>query len=188
MDAHISALVRGCFYQLRQLKTIIGSLIKSAAGTLVHAFIHSRLDYCNDLLFGISDVQIRRQQPVQNASARLVTGRHCWEHVTPSLLSLHWLPVRQRVQYKIAMTVFRCLSKTAPLYLCDLCRPLNTLSRTSSLRSHSLSCLHVPRTNTKYGKRAFSVAGPAVWNSLRNPDVNELTFAKIAFGAFVIVE
>ena len=81
---------------------------------MVHAFIHSRMDYCNSLLTRVSDVQIQRLQSLKNAAARLVTGLRRWEHITPTLLSLHLLPVRQRLQFKIATTVFRCLNNMAP--------------------------------------------------------------------------
>jgi len=68
--------------------------VREATKTVVHAFISSRLDYCNSLQFGISDKLLRRLQAVQNAAARLVTGTRRREHITPVLRKLHWLPVR----------------------------------------------------------------------------------------------
>jgi len=80
---------------------------------LVHAFVSSRLDYCNALLYGVSEGLLRRQS-AQNAAARLVTGARRRDHITPILRQLHWLPVRQRVQFKVAVLVFQCLSRNAP--------------------------------------------------------------------------
>jgi len=74
MDAHVSALCRGGYYQLRQLRPIIRSLSTEAADTLVHAFVSSRLDYCNALLFGVANGLYLRLQSIQNAAARLVSG------------------------------------------------------------------------------------------------------------------
>ena len=74
----------------------------NATKTLVQAFISCRLDYCNSLLFGISDGLLRRLESVQNAAARLVTGARRCDHITPVLRQLHWLPVRQRVVFMIA--------------------------------------------------------------------------------------
>jgi len=74
--------------------------------TVVHAFIASRLDYCNALLYGVSDRLMCRLQSVQNAAARLVTGARWCDHITPILRQLHWLPVRQRVLFKITVLVF----------------------------------------------------------------------------------
>jgi len=86
---------------------------------LVHAFISCRLDYCNALLYGIADGQLQRLQSVQNAAARLVTGTRRTDHITPVLQSLHWLPVRQCVTFKLATLVQRCLNGRAPGYLAD---------------------------------------------------------------------
>ena len=70
----------------------------------------SRLDYCNALLYGVSDGLMRRLQSVQKADARLVTGARRRDHITPIIRQLHWLPVRQRVTFKIAVLVFQCLT------------------------------------------------------------------------------
>ena len=80
------------------------------------AFIDCRLDYCNALLYGIADCQLQRLQSVQNAAAWLVTGLRRTEHITPALKSLHWLPIRQRVTYKLATLVHKCVNGRAPEY------------------------------------------------------------------------
>jgi len=90
------------------------SLSADAAKTLAQAFIFIRLDYCNALLYGVSERLIHRLQSVQNAAARLVTGARRRDHITPILRQLHWLPVRQRVTFKIAVLVFQCLTGQAP--------------------------------------------------------------------------
>ena len=88
-----------------------------ATKSLVQTFISCRLDYCNSLLYDISDGLLQRFQSVQNA-ARLVTGTCRRDHVTPVLRQLHWLPVRQRVVFKIAELVHQSLVGAAPEYLC----------------------------------------------------------------------
>ena len=98
MDVHVAAVCRSCYYQLRQLRPLTRSLSTAAAETVVHAFIASRLDYCNALLYGVSDRLMCRLQSVQNAAARLVTGARRCDHITPILRQLHWLPLRQPVQ------------------------------------------------------------------------------------------
>jgi len=84
-----------------------------------HAFIGYRLDYCNALLYGIADGQLKRLQSVQNAAARLVNETRRTDHITPFLQTLHWLPVRQRVTFKLATLVHKCLNGRAPGYLAD---------------------------------------------------------------------
>ena len=126
------------------------------------------MDYCNSLLFGISDCLLKKLQRVQNAAARLVTCTRKFDHVTPLLRdTLHWLPIKQRIQYKLAMLVFKCQIGAAPQYLTELCVPVSSLPGRRQLRSASTSDLVIPRTRSvTTGPRAFAACGPSVWNSL----------------------
>ena len=110
-------------FQLRQLRAVRDplSLIEGAAKKLVSAFISSSLDYCNSLLVGIKEGLLDRLQRVQNAAARLVTGTRKYDHITPVLSALHWLPVRQRIIYKVALLMYKCVHSLAPLYLAEDC-------------------------------------------------------------------
>ena len=85
-----------------------------AAKSLVQAFISNRLDYCNAILHGLPDRLMRRLQSVQNAALRLITGSLRRDHITAILRQLHWLPVRRRVDFKIAVLVFQFLTGQAP--------------------------------------------------------------------------
>jgi len=117
-------LVLDGYYHLRQLCQVARSLSTDAAKTLVHAFVSSRLDYCNALLYGVSERLLPCRQCARNAAARLVTGARRRDHITPILRQLHWLPVRQRIQFKAkaAVLVFQCLSGNSPTYLADDCQ------------------------------------------------------------------
>jgi len=114
---HITAVSRACFYQLRQLRTIRKCLTPETTRTLVQTFIGSRLVYCNSLLVGISAQLLQRLQVIQNAAARFVTGARKYDHISPTLCELHWLPVRKRITFKLAVLVFICLHGLAPPYL-----------------------------------------------------------------------
>ena len=183
MNEHVSALCRSGFFQLRQLWAVRRSLTTEAAQTLVHAFVSSRLDYCNSLLFNIGKGLLERLQGIQNAAARLVTGSRKYDHITPVLRSLHWLPIHQRIDFKIATLVYKCLHGLAPTYLADDCVLISSLSNRRQLRSASSQRLLVPRTQTvTYGPRAFQVSGPTVWNrlpaNLHDPDISIDTFRR----------
>jgi len=104
-------------------------------------------------------------QFVQNAAARLVTGTRRCEHITPALRQLHWLPVRQRIQYKLASSAFRALSGLAPDYLADDCQLVADSGR-RSLRSIERRVCSVPRQNSTFGDRSFAADGPRAWNEL----------------------
>ena len=109
---------------------------------------------------------MERLQLVQNAAARLVSGTRKFDHITPVLKEMHWLPVRQRITYKVAMLVFKCLTSRAPGYLTTDCVPVASTTGRKHLRSAKSLTLVVPRSRTEIGSRRFAVAGPTVWNSL----------------------
>jgi hypothetical protein len=163
MEAHVTSVSRSIFVNMRNISKIRNLLDTDAVKTLVHATITSRLDYGNALLTGITSAQLERLQRAQNTAARLITRTRMHEHITPVLHELHWLPVRERISYKVGLLVFKCLHDLAPPYLNSL-----IVRRTSarSLRSNSQLLCVVPRSNLTIGERAFSRAGPKFWNNL----------------------
>ena len=114
LSAHVTAVCRSGYYQLRQLRQAVRSLSEDASKTLVQVFVSCRLDFCNSLFFGISEGLMNRLH--QNAAARLVTGTRRSDHISPVLRhdrQLHWLPVHQRVDFKVATAhsyTSRCLA------------------------------------------------------------------------------
>jgi len=175
MTDHISSLCRSCFYQLRQLRVIRHSLTTDAARTLVQAFITSRLDYCNSLLYGIADCQLRRLQCIQNAAARLLSGTRKFDHVSPVLRDLHWLPVRKRIFFKVATLMFKCLHGLAPSYLPHRILHISVNYRKST---SSAVCDHPAGIRAILSdyicSRSFAVSGSTVWNNLRPSSLLEI--------------
>jgi len=145
-------------------------------------FVSSRLDYCNSLLYRISDGLLTKLQTVQNAAVHVVTGTRKFDHITPVLHQLHWLPVRQRITFKLAMITFKCLRGLAPSYLADVCTPVSSVVGGWQLRSANSRILIMPCTRTMIGWRDFAVSGPATWNSLpvdlRTSSLSTETFSK----------
>jgi len=138
MTDHIAAIYRSGFFQLRQLRSIRQSLTPAAVKTLVHAFISSRLDYCNQRFVSVTGRLLNKLQSLQNAAACLVTGTRKFDRITPVMQELHWLPVRQRIRFKTAVLVFKCIHGLAPEYLSEYCKL--TTGR-SHLRSANACCL-----------------------------------------------
>ena len=132
------------------------------SNTIACAIVGSRLDYSNCIFSGIPSKNIHRLQRVQNTLARVVVSNNTASS-TAALRSLHWLPIQQRVSFKLSCLVYRSLHGTAPAYLSDL---LTSYIPTRSLRSSDLDLLSVPRCNTAFGSRGFRSAGPRLWNSL----------------------
>ncbi len=124
----------------------------------------SRLDYCNALLGGCPASSINKQQIVQNAAARVLTRSRKYDHITPILQSLHWLPIKFRII--ILLLSYKALNDLAPAYLTNL---LSRYNPTRSLRSQNSGFLVVPRiAKSTKGGRTFSYLAPKLWNSLRD--------------------
>ena len=131
---------------------------------LVVSSVLSRLDYCNSLLAGITEEKILKLQRAQNCAARLVLSKPRSESSTSMLRTLHWLPVRARIEYKIAVLCYSTIQTSMPSYLKDL---LNSYVPPRVLRSQDSKLLILPKSNLKtFGNRAFVVSGPLIWNSL----------------------
>jgi len=164
LDKHVTAVSYKCFFQLRQLRRVRQSLDDESVATLVHAFVTSRIDYCNGLLAGADKLQ-----RVMNSAARVITNKrkfdHSLSHVRHEIL--HWLDVPERVTFKPCLSVYKCLHGIGPPYLSEMCLPISSLPGRRHLRSAVRGQLAVPRYRlTTAGRRAFSFAGPSAWNSL----------------------
>ena len=157
-------LVHAYLINLRNIAKIRMYLTFESTKTLVHAYVTCRLDNCNSLLLGSPDYIIQKLQRVQNCAARLVAGQPRAAHIRPVLKELHWLPVEQRITFKVLLLTFKALNNLAPPYLSQLIVPYNP---TRNLRSAGKHLLEVPNVRLKsYGDRAFSVAAPKQWNDI----------------------
>ncbi|XP_051811516.1 uncharacterized protein LOC110970601 [Acanthochromis polyacanthus] len=163
-NSHIKQVCRTSFFHLRNIVKIRNILSQSDAEKLVHAFVTSRLDYCNSLLSGCPNSSLKHLQLIQNAAARVLTGVSKRDHISPILASLHWLPVKSRIEFKILLLTYKALNNQSPSYLKDLIVPYYP-SRT--LRSQAAGLLVVPRiSKSRMGGRAFSYQAPLLWNLL----------------------
>ena len=164
MSSHISNLSRSVYLEIRRIKQISKFVNENCLKTLAASFILSRLDYCNALFKNIQGYQIEKLQKLQNFAAKVVLKKSLYDHVTPCLMELHWLPIKYRIDFKIAVTTFKCLNDLAPSYLSELIE-IYTPSR--SLRSSSLNLLKPKVTHFKtLGDKSFSFTAPLVWNKL----------------------
>ncbi|CAM4639172.1 unnamed protein product [Leuciscus chuanchicus] len=165
-NTHIQLICKTAFFHLRNISKLRPSLSLSDSEKLVHAFVSSRLDYCNALLIGIPGSSLQRLQYIQNCAARVLMRVRKSEHITPILHKLHWLPVRFRIEYKICLLTYQCVYGSAPVYLKDL---INRQNPTRHLRSSDSHQLQVPKSKLRtMGDRAFQVAAPRLWNTLPN--------------------
>ena len=165
-----------CGINLRRVRRSLDSL---SAATLVHAFLSSHVDYCNAVFAGAPKTITDRLQRVLNAAARVVSDTRKFDRGLSRIMhtELHWLDVPERINYKFGMLMYRCQHNKAPRYLTDHCTSVSAVAYRQPLRSASSHEVSVPPAQYLYGRRAFAVAGPTVWNSLpedlRDPGVSE---------------
>uniref|UniRef100_A0A8C5DL07 Reverse transcriptase domain-containing protein n=1 Tax=Gouania willdenowi TaxID=441366 RepID=A0A8C5DL07_GOUWI len=123
LEHHSKLLTRNCFYQLRKISKLRSLVSRDDLEMIIHAFVSSRLDYCNSLFSCLNKKALSRLQQVQNSTARLLTRTNRRAHITPILKALHWLPVTFRFNFKILVLTFRALHGQAPSYITDLLCP-----------------------------------------------------------------
>jgi hypothetical protein len=165
MAKHITNLSRSINWQLRNLNRIRKHLDTETSHNIVRTLILSRLDYCNSLMYGIDKKHLNRLQVLQNKAARLILKQPSRTHATPLLRSLHWLPISQRIQFKVLLQSFKAWHFNSPDYLSLHFHP-RTHKTKYRLRSDSAITFEVPRSRKHAGERAFSIAGPRLWNGL----------------------
>ena len=160
----INNICKDAWYVIQKIGRICPYLSQEVCERLVHAFISSKLDSYNSILYGLPVTELNKLQRVQNAAARLISRTPKSHHITSVLQQLHWLPVKDRISFKLLLLTFKALHGLAPIYISELIKPYNP---SRSLRSSTLNYLSVPKSNTAtYGDRCFSVAAPKLWNSL----------------------
>lgn len=169
LQAHVASLCRSASHALWRIGKIRKLLDLQMTEKLVHAFVTSRLDYCNSLLFGLPAKQVRKLQLIQNLLRGWQTLTKKCDHITPVLQSLHWLPVEQRIRFKLLCITFKVLHDSqAPVYLSEL---VNRKVPARALRYYDEVKLARPgkeigKTLVFYGDRAFAVCAPRLWNDL----------------------
>ena len=163
MDSHLTFekqvvnLKKKCFHTLRNLAKIRFLLTQDQLKVIVNSLVVSCLDYCNCIFYGIAEKLLCQIQLIQNAAAKIVTGKYKHDRLGDDLTNLHWLNIKKRIVFKIGLLAYKSVNGLAPVYLQDMFQ----------YSHHGYKpTLIVPSFNTLYGRRSFSVAGPRLFNKL----------------------
>ena len=117
MNSHIDTLCRRMFVVIRSISSNRDFLTDKVTAQLMISLVLSKMDYCNSLLAGLPDCQIHKLQRVQNCAAKVCFRKRKYDHATPLLNSLHWLPVKERIDYKIATICYKTITNSALGYM-----------------------------------------------------------------------
>ena len=159
LDKHVSTVARSCNYQLWSLRHIKHLLPVYVTAAL--CLILSRLDYCNSLLHQLSSASLQKLHRIQHKAARLVIGGDV--EPTNAMTSLHWLPVPERIKFKVSLLAHKALTTGMPSYIASILSPH---SHVRSLRSESSNFLNIPIPRNKFEAKSFKFSAPRTWNGL----------------------
>ena len=165
-EAFVNSSCKSTWFNLFNISRSRRSLTTDAAKILIQAYVMSKIDYCSILLYGIPDKLLNRIQQIQNYAAQVVLRLHKFSHITTALATLHWLPANRRIDFKIALLVYKALNGQAPAYIAYLQQPYVPPRK---LRSADKQLLSQPPCRLKsysYGDRAFCCSAPVVWNNI----------------------
>ena len=150
MVPHIASVCKTSHYHLRNIGGIRKYITEEACIKLMHAFVTSRVDYCNSLFYGIPGIHTKRLQKILNTAARIVSLRPKYDHI---------------MKFKILLFTFRAIQGSGPSYLSSI-----IMSHQPSLNMRSSDKMmlvpHSNKTSNSYGDRAFANCGPVLWNTL----------------------
>ena len=158
-DYQVNEIVKSCFMSIKTISSIKHFLGYEQKRMLVSSLILSKLDYCNSMYFGTHSDNLRKLQSVQNSAARLIFGCQVNDSLTVLFDKLHWLPIRNRIIFKLCVNVHKCLYHIAPEELMSLLYPADSFIRTAKLKF-----TFTPQS--VFGFKAFSVCAPKAWNYL----------------------
>ena len=163
---HVSNIAQTCYFELHRLASVRRFLTGTATATLVSAFVLSRINYCNSLLFGSTHDVTSHLQRIQNYAARVILRLPKSSSITAHLKSLHWLPVKVRSTYIIACLCYHCHSSTASSYVADMLHRKPPHTRNTRSSSYTMPLLNRPvHSKATLGDHSFSFASSSIWNS-----------------------
>ena len=137
-----------CIHAMHKSETL-PKLDSKCYKIFVLSLVISMIDYCNSLYLGLRQTSINKLQKLQNWAAGIITGKNKFDHITSILKSLHWLPVRKWIEFKVCVIVYKALSGTSPQYISDM---LTGYQPQRSLRSSNHHLMQKPSYNQKtYG-------------------------------------
>ena len=165
MTQQVNSLISSVNYHLRNIRRIAKFLDQDTKHHVIRCLILSRMDYGNALLYGCKSKDLDRLQALQNKAVKLIFNAGKRDSLAPLLNTLHWLPIRERIKYKLCMYIYKCLNGTAPQYLVDFItyKPKGTRFTRSSMDTTLLTSQYA---RTSIGDKSFCISGPLLWNSL----------------------
>ena len=166
MDKQVSNIRKSCFYHLKNLAHLKKLIPTTMLHTLTHAYVTSHIDFCNSLLAGSTNKLLAKLQTIQNSSARILTNTRKFDHISPTLRTLHWLPAKYRIMFKLATIAHKAIyNEYYPQYMKTNLVLKKSVRTTRSSRYPELTNNVKPRLST-VGGRSIHLQAVLIWNNL----------------------
>ena len=173
-NERVGKVCQSSYFHIMTLRRIRGSLSPEVANTVACAIVGARLDYCNSILYCTSKYNISRLQRVQNTLARFVTRTTKFDHITPVLRHLHWLPIQCRMEYKVTMLALKIRETGQPSYRSHAVQPKEVIRNIRTSDDNSITYPDMRSMKSDFARRALSFIVPTVWNKLPS-DLSQLS-------------
>ena len=147
IDEHVQDICSKVYTDIRRISSIRHLLSIDATKTMLSAFVLQKLDYYNSLFDGSPMYMLERLQKVQNSAARLIFQCHKQNHISPLLMSLHWLPINARIEYKLSVICHSFILGLSPTYLSDLLLVYTPKRNSRSSSDNRILCIPKLRTD-----------------------------------------
>ncbi len=162
-DEHIQDLVSSCMKKLHQISRIKNLFAPRTLEMIIQSCVLSKLFYCSSVWSATSHKNISKLQTVQNFAARLLTGTRKYDHITPVLKQLKWLPVEKILYLRDCVMTYKCMKNRAPEYLCQRFIMRSDISCRDTRQSNQL---HKPLYKTSTAQKSFIYRASTLWNDL----------------------
>lgn len=162
-DDHITSLSSSLLGKLCQINRVRHLFSKRVLNVIINSLVFSQLFYCSTVWSGTTIQNIQKLQLVQNFAARILTETRKYDHISPVLENLGWLPIKDLLKLRDVTMVFKCLNGLAPTYLSSKLAKRSSVHKYSTRRA---SDIHLPRYKTTTAQRSFFYRAAKEWNSL----------------------
>ena len=162
---HISKLTSSSCNTLHNISWVRCHLDQETTKILVQGLILSKWDYCNSLLLGIPKYIIAKLLRIHNMSYRMIFELPKHSTINIYLSQLHWLKIQERITYKVATIMYKCISNIALAYLSEMV--ISQPPHTRNLRSTHRGLLYTTKSRTEFvHSSSFKSMGPQMWKTL----------------------
>ena len=155
--------VSTCMSRLGQINRVKHAFDRNTLTIVINALVLSKLYYCSNVWCNTTETNLTKVQAVQNFACRIISNKRKYDHVTPILKDLRWLPVRQQLYYHNAIMAFKCMTGCAPESLCSRFIQRSSIAKRTTRNSQMLQ---IPLCRTATGQRSFYYRTVKLWNSL----------------------